>query len=180
MGEEGKTLRLFFALWPDEATQRSFDRAGQLMHRDCGGKRTRPENIHLTLAFLGDVPGARVDALRAIAQTLSIPAFDLIFDRLGWWRRNQIAWSAPSQAPRSIFELVNGLQRGLAAQGFRTEGRAYQPHITLLRHAHCKESQFNAEPISWPAREFVLVSSVLSEKGAAYEIIGRWGLLAAA
>ena len=179
-GEAGKTLRLFFALWPDEATQRNFDRAGQLLYRDCGGKRTRRDNIHLTLAFLGDVPIERVDVLRTIAQSLSIPVFDLNFDRLGWWRRNQIGWSAPGDAPKALFDLVNGLQQGLAAQGFKTEDRAYLPHITLLRRAHCKAVHFEAEAIAWPVREFVLVSSVLSENGSAYEIIGRWDLQAAA
>ena len=179
MGEETITLRLFFALWPDEAVQRGFDRAGQSMHRICGGKRTRRDNIHLTLAFLGDVPDERVEALRAIAQNLSIPAFDLNFNRLGWWRRNQIAWSAPSDAPKPLFDLVDGLQQGLAAQGFKTEDRAYLPHITLLRRAYCKETHFEAEAIVWPVREFVLVSSVLSEKGSIYEIIGRWDLIAA-
>lgn len=178
--EEGKPLRLFFALWPDEATQACFDRAGQVLHRACGGKRTRRESIHLTLAFLGDVPIERVEAVHAIARNLSIPVFDLNFDRLGWWRRNQIGWSAPSDAPRALFDLVSGLQGGLAAEGFKVEDRPYLPHLTLLRRAHCKAGHFEAEPIIWPVREFVLVSSVLSENGSIYEIIGRWRLDAAA
>jgi 2'-5' RNA ligase len=178
--EEEKPLRLFFALWPDAATQESFDRAGQAMHRKCGGKRTRRENIHLTLVFLGDVDAGRVDAVRNVAARVAVPAFGLSFDRLGWWRRNQIAWSAPADAPRPLFDLVSALQAGLAPQGFKTEDRPYLPHLTLLRRAHCKETHFDAAPIAWPVREFVLVSSVLSENGSAYEIIGRWELHAAA
>lgn len=178
--EEEKPLRLFFALWPDEATQACFDRAGQTLHRACGGKRTRRENIHLTLVFLGDVAAERVDVARAVAEHISVPAFDLNFDRLGWWRRNQIAWSAPSDAPRPVFDLVAALQSGLAAAGFKIEDRPYLPHLTLLRRAHCRDSHFDAEAILWPVREFVLVSSTLSENGSAYEIIGRWGLVAAA
>jgi 2'-5' RNA ligase len=177
--EEAKPLRLFFALWPDEATQAGFDRAAQALHRACGGKRTRRENIHLTLAFLGDVAVGRADVVRAVAGQISVPAFELDFNRLGWWRRNQIAWSAPSDAPKPLFELVSGLQGGLAAEGFKPDDRPYLPHITLLRRAHCKEVAFDADPIIWPVREFVLVSSTLSENGSAYEIIGRWGLDAA-
>jgi 2'-5' RNA ligase len=177
MGSEAaKPLRLFFALWPDEATQGRFDRAGQVLHRACGGKRTRRENIHLTLAFLGDAPAERVVGVSAIAQRLSIPAFDLNFDRLGWWRRNQIGWSAPSDAPKPLFDLVSGLQNGLAAEGFKSEDRPYLPHLTLLRRAHCRDSHFDAEAIAWPVRDFVLVSSTLSENGSAYKIIGRWDL----
>lgn len=175
-GEEGRSLRLFFALWPDEATQGQFDRAGQILHRACGGKRTRSENIHLTLVFLGDVPAERVAAVRAIAQSLAIPAFNLNFDRLGWWRRNQIGWSAPADAPKPLFDLVSGLQGGLAAADFKVEDRPYLPHLTLVRRAHCRGSHFDAEAIAWPVREFVLVSSTLSENGSAYEIIGRWKL----
>jgi 2'-5' RNA ligase len=180
MGEEQRTLRLFFALWPDEATQRGFDRAGQLLHRHCGGKRTRRENIHLTLAFLGDVPAQRVEALHLLAQGVAVPAFQLEFDRFGWWRRNQIAWAAPSDAPRPLFELVETLQNGLAAEGFRTEARAYLPHITLLRRAHCGDKRVDIEAIAWPVSEFVLVSSAMSENGSSYEIVGRWALRAAA
>jgi len=179
-GEAGNTLRLFFALWPDEATQEQFALAGQMLHRACGGKRTRRENIHLTLAFLGDVAADRVETVRAVAGRIAVPAFDLSFDRLGWWRRNQIAWSAPSEAPQPLFDLVSGLQAGLVAEGFKTEDRPYVPHLTLLRRAHCKEAHSAAEPIPWPVREFVLVSSVVSENGSAYEIIGRWKLTAAA
>lgn len=179
-GEESQTLRLFFALWPNQATQALFGQAGQVLHRACGGKRTRRENIHLTLVFLGNVPAERVEVVRAIAQGLSIPAFDLNFDRLGWWRRNQIGWSAPTDAPRPLFDLVSGLQSGLAAQGFKTEERPYLPHLTLLRRAHCRDSQFDAAAIAWPVRDFVLVSSVLTENGSAYEVIDRWELGAAA
>lgn len=178
--EEPQPLRLFFALWPDEAIQTRFEQAGEMLHRACGGKRTRRENIHLTLAFLGDVPAERVEALHAIAARAAGPAFDLSFDRIGWWRRNQIAWSEPSDPPRSLFDLVSALQTGLAAEGFKTEERPYLPHLTLLRRAHCKESHFDADPIVWPVREFVLVSSVLSDNGSVYEIIGRWKLAAAA
>lgn len=175
--EEQPQLRLFFALWPDAAVQARFHEAGQRLHRACGGKRTRCENIHLTLAFLGDVPLERLAAVRALAEAIQVPAFDLSFDRLGWWRRNQIAWSAPSDAPRALFELVAALKAGLAAEGFKTEDRPYLPHLTLLRRAHCRETRFDGEPVLWPVRDFVLVSSLLSENGSAYEIIGRWPLL---
>lgn len=178
--EEEKPLRLFFALWPEEPTQARFHEAGQRLHRVCGGKRSRCENIHLTLAFLGDVAPERLEAVRALAARVRVPAFELSFDRLGWWRRNQIAWSAPSDAPRPLFDLVAALQTGLAAEGFKTEDRPYLPHLTLLRRAHCRETRFDADPIVWPVRDFVLVSSLLSENGSAYEIIGRWKLEAAA
>lgn len=179
-GEASPTLRLFFALWPDEEIQARFEQASQRLHRICGGKRTRRENIHLTLAFLGDVPAAQLETLRAVAAGAAGVAFDLNFDELGWWRRNQITWAAPSEPPPALFRLVDALKSGLAAAGFKTEDRPYLPHLTLLRRAHCRGSRFEADPIVWPVREFVLVSSLLSENGSVYEIVGRWKLDAAA
>lgn len=176
-GEEQPTLRLFFALWPEEGIQARFEQAAQKLHRVCGGKRSRRENIHLTLTFLGDVPAERVETLRAVAVQAIVPAFDLNFDRLGWWRRNQITWAAPSDPPSPLFDLVSALKAGLAAAGFKAEDRPYLPHLTLLRRAHCRETHFELEPIAWPVREFVLVSSLLSENGSVYEIIGRWKLV---
>jgi 2'-5' RNA ligase len=169
-------LRLFFALWPDAEIQDLFDRAGQGLHRACGGKRTRRESIHLTLAFLGDVLPARLERLSAIAESLHVSRFELVFARLGWWRRNQIAWAAPSEAPEPLFDLVSGLRAGLAAEGFPTEDRPYLPHLTLLRRAHCHEARFDAEPIRWAVNDFVLVNSTLSDDGSHYDIIGRWAL----
>jgi len=169
-------VRLFFALWPEAELQQAFFAAGNKLHQRCGGRRTRRENIHLTLAFLGAVEPARLPHVIAVADQIALPRFEMIFDRLGWWRQNQVAWAATSETPRAIVDLVKALQLGLAAQGFKFDERRFVPHITLLRKANCPPGVIDNPPIVWEADAFVLVRSTLQEDGPHYAIERRWAL----
>lgn len=176
--EESRTVRLFFALWPDAAVCGALDRVGRRLHDACGGRRMRRDNIHLTLVFLGNVEIARLDALRAVADGVASPPFVMILNRLGWWRHNKVAWAAPDAAPEALQALVTQLQDGLRAAGFAFDDRpVYAPHITLLRNARCEKTEWPVfDLLTWGTREFVLVRSVTREEGATYEAIGRWTL----
>lgn len=172
------TVRLFFALWPDARVQRALDQAGRKLHAVCGGRCMRGPNVHLTLVFLGNVAVARLDDLRAVAGRVSGLRFAMTLDRLGWWRHNRVAWAAPQETPEALQGLVAQLQDGLRNAGFAFDDRpVFAPHITLLRNARCDgEEMPPLMPLEWGADEFVLVKSVTTDAGAAYEIIGRWGL----
>lgn len=173
-----KTARLFFALWPDAGVRRALDQAGRQLHAACGGRRMRAPNVHLTLVFLGNVETARLDELRAVAGRVSGLRFAMTLDRLGWWRHNRVAWAAPQETPEALQGLVAQLQEGLRNAGFAFDDRpVFAPHVTLLRNARCNEVEMPPlTPLEWAADEFVLVKSVTADAGAAYEIIGRWGL----
>lgn len=169
-------VRLFFALWPEAELQQAFFEAGQRLEKRCGGRRTRRENIHLTLAFLGAVEAERLPRVAAVADQIVLPSFEMCFDRLGWWRQNQVAWAATSETPRPLLDLVKALQLGLAAEGFKFEERRFAPHITLLRKANCPPGVIESPPIVWDAHAFVLVRSTLHEGGPHYAIEKRWPL----
>ncbi len=171
-----ETARLFFALWPDGKARGLLDRATAKIHRHCGGRQTRPETIHLTLVFLGDVAVARLDELRLAVADISLPAFTVEIDRAGWWRHNRIVWAGLEGVPPPLADLVGQLRERLKNSEFVFDAKPFVPHITLLRKAHCPDSEFPTLAARWEAREFVLVRSVTSAAGAAYEIIGRWAL----
>ena len=168
--------RLFFALWPEPSLQQSFFDTGKKLSNLCGGQRTRRENIHLTLAFLGAVETERVNRVIAVANQLQSPSFDLLFDRLGWWRQNQVAWAASSETPRALLVLVKNLQLGLMQEGFKFDERRFLPHVTLLRKAQCHDSTLESPSLLWPVRQFVLVNSTLRQGGPHYAIVKRWNL----
>jgi 2'-5' RNA ligase len=172
-----ETARLFFALWPDATTCARLDKVARRLHGMCGGRCTRAETIHLTLAFLGEVELARIDELRQLAGEIQAQAFTLRLTHSGWWRHNRIAWVAPDETPAELAQLADELKKGLGNAGFRLEARAFVPHITLLRKANCKNEALPGEAIEWHAGDFVLVRSVLGVRGAAYEVVGRWPLL---
>jgi 2'-5' RNA ligase len=179
MPAEGeKTARLFFALWPDAGARRALDQAGRHLHAACGGRRMQAPNVHLTLVFLGNVPVARLDELRAVAGSVSGASFSMTLDHLGWWRHNRVAWAAPQETPEALQDLVTQLQDSLRNADFAFDDRpVFAPHITLLRNARCNGVKMPPlDPLEWKADEFVLVKSVTADAGAAYEVIGRWGL----
>lgn len=171
-----KTARLFFALWPEGKTRGILDQAAARLHRRCGGKQTRAETLHLTLAFLGEVPLSRIDRLLEAAGKVRAPAFSMKLTRLGWWWHNCIAWAMLEAVPQELVGLVGQLRAHLDSAGIRFDAQPHVPHVTLLRKAHCPEETFPPLDVSWQAREFVLVRSVLSAAGAAYEVVGRWEL----
>lgn len=147
------------------------------MHLGLGGRRTRDDSIHLTLAFIGDVSVQRLPDL-AVPPLQDLKSFTLMLDRCGCWPRNGIGWMAPSQIPDQLQRLVFAMEGWLRGAGFALEERPYRPHVTLVRKAHCVPLTEAIEPIVWRAEEFVLVRSVLEPEGSRYQTISRCTLSA--
>ena len=170
------TLRLFFALWPDDATRDVLNRTGKWLHQHWGGRRMRADTLHITLAFLGSTPAEQLDTLVACADTVHSEPFELNLDQAGYWRHNRIGWLGASQTPPQYLELVGLLNAALQAAGFPVDTRPHVPHVTLLRNSAGGEV-LTCEPVLWPVSDFVLVSSRTEAEGAYYEVIRRWPLV---
>lgn len=173
-------MRVFFAVWPPGQAGGILHRVAAAARRECGGRAMTRETIHLTLAFLGDVgvdrfPGL-VQAAAAAAAGKDVRAFDLVLDRLGWWRHNRILWAGCAEPDPALPALAEALARSLGEAGFPVERRPFAAHLTLLRDCRCEAAPAMPEPVRWPVREFVLVRSHLGQAGARYEILGRWPL----
>ncbi|MCL6556968.1 MAG: RNA 2',3'-cyclic phosphodiesterase [Burkholderiales bacterium] len=173
-------MRLFFALWPEEPVRRQLAELSLKVRQSCGGRATPFDNLHLTLVFLGQVAEEEIGKVRGAAEEVQLPGFELRLTDLGFWPAKGIAWIAPGNPPRTLFDLAGELASRLAARGFRLETRPYVPHLTLLRRARCDGVSLPAVDIAWPVRQFVLVASTLSSHGASYERLGVWPLAAKA
>jgi 2'-5' RNA ligase len=169
------TLRLFFALWPDDATRDALFRSGKWLHKHWGGRQMRADTLHLTLAFLGSTPVEQLEALIACADSVQTDAFELILDQAGYWRHNRIGWLGASETPPQHIELAGMLNAALQAAGFPVDTRPHVPHVTLLRNTAGGELPA-CEPVCWPVSDFVLVASRTEAEGACYEVIRRWPL----
>ncbi|HZP91880.1 MAG TPA: RNA 2',3'-cyclic phosphodiesterase [Burkholderiales bacterium] len=175
MSEEQR--RVFFALWPGAGVQAALADWASRLQRKLHGKSPQAATIHLTLAFVGEVPVSRLPALQAIGAGQSGRAFDLAIDSVGCWPHNAVAWASPETVPAALLELYGGLAMNLRAEGFRVDTRPYLPHITLLRRATCRELDWRpSEPIRWRVERFVLVQSQISSQGSNYTEIGSWPL----
>lgn len=178
MSEGGERLRLFFALWPTPAVRDALAAVSQQLHADCGGRMTRPESIHLTLSFLGEVAAQRLGALESAATDVSGQRFELMLDRSGGWRHNRVAWVGCSEPQPALQSLAASLSARLAPLGFPPETRPFSAHLTLVRKVGRAPPLQAIEAIRWPVEEFVLVASTLDRSGALYEVLRRWPLAA--
>lgn len=165
--------RVFFALWPDEATRAAISRATREAVRSSGGRPIAKERLHVTVAFLGELTAAGLDAARAVPP-ISVGAFELTLDAVGVWPESKILWLAPSAPPVALEELEAGLWHALVELGFRAEDRVYRPHVTLARRARPIESA--VEAVRWPVRELALVESFPEGRSVHYEVLERWEL----
>jgi 2'-5' RNA ligase len=168
------TARLFFAAWPAPEIQQALGKRAQELARECGGRAIPAHNIHLTLVFLGDVERTRRAQIDSLAGSISARRFDLAVDRVEYWRHNRIIWAGVERCPEALQDLVAGLQRALAVEKFRVEGRPHVPHITLLRDARRAPGQAALPGIAWPVTRFALVESVVQERGRVYQVLREW------
>lgn len=167
--------RLFFALWPDTQVRRGLYvlQSELSCHRF---KATHPEDMHVTLAFLGDVEAEQQACVEAVADQVVAPAFDFTIDQLGFWSRPRILWCGPTHTPDPLNVLVRDLWAGLQGCGFEPERRPYAVHVTLARKARSARFREVEKPFPWQAREFVLVASRMGGAPPRYEVLRRWAL----
>lgn len=176
--ERENTLRLFFALWPDEAVREALAAWQPPLRERCGGRPMRADTLHCTLAFLGEVAAHRLEALQLAAQEVAATPFELDFDVARYWGHNHIAYAAPSQSPDALNELAADLHQRLRKHRFRFEEHTFKPHVTLLRHAKWSDQPLPGMPrVHWNVQDFVLASSLSDEQGARYEVLARIPLL---
>lgn len=170
-------MRLFFALWPDAAQRIALAAWQTALHAQCGGRVMRPEGLHVTLAFLGEVEEARLEALQLAAQEVVAQPSVLTLDGARYWGHNHIVYAAAREDPPKLLQLASGLQQNLLRHGFRLDAGHFQAHVTLLRNARCGAAPLPAlASVRWPVNEFALVRSVLDAQGSHYEVLARFPL----
>jgi 2'-5' RNA ligase len=147
-------------------------------------RRVKPENLHLTLAFLGQTADERLPDVAAAAKEAAGPVarFRLAFDRAGRFPergRPRVVWLGISDGAPSVLELGAGVYAGLRRRGLRFDDRALAPHLTLARvsdDASGPEAktvaaalrELEIEPLGFEVSEIAVVQSVLSPKGPRY------------
>ena len=168
--------RLFFALWPDPGVRARLAELGERARQCCGGRRTTADKLHLTLAFLGDVPTPRVDELVALTQRLTGPEGTWTLDRLGHFPRGGIVWAGSEAMPDGLMRFQTELWVSLAALGFTPPRRDFYPHVTLLRQArrHAPEDIATGSlPLAWSYRRAALVHSAVEGAGRRYVTLAQ-------
>jgi 2'-5' RNA ligase len=171
--------RLFFALWPDEATREALRHTTRKIVRHCGGRPVPPANFHLTLAFLGHVPEEQVAAAVAAARATPIARQAVVLDALGWFERPQALWLGPSAPVPALQAHAVSLRAALASAGLGADIVPFHPHVTLARRVLAPGQLAPPRPVAWPVRGFALVESRTHAEGARYVVLEEFPALPA-
>ncbi len=170
------TARLFFAIQPDNAIQATLGDIAKHQSRQSGGRPVKPENIHLTLLFLGQIPVDRIEILKAASGNFAAQAFELTIQRTLYWKRNQIIVASADPCPSALFSLENALKTAVHVAKFSFDERTFKPHITLVRKAKRHTATDFQNPVRWQVTELQLIQSIQTERGMRYHTLHRWQL----
>lgn len=165
--------RLFFALWPDEESRRRIDQLNRRIEQP--GRRLVPENLHITLVFLGNVDDEIAEAVQKSAANIQGRPIHLEFNELDFWRRPRVLCLTCQRQPADLYKLVNDLKRMVEPFPIRLDTRPYRAHITMARKAQ-RRPEIAFESIQIEADSFVLVESVSTDQGVRYQVLERWPL----
>ena len=165
--------RMFFALNPDDATRAAIARGTRRAVSAAGGRPTRPENLHMTIAFIGRLTPKQVAKARAVPP-IRVGPMQILLDRQGYWSRQQIVWVGPSEAPAALVDLERRLWEGLKAANFMRERGMFRPHMTLARRARAARTAIR--PVRWTVTSLVLLESLPDANGTRYELVDQWPL----
>jgi RNA 2',3'-cyclic 3'-phosphodiesterase len=165
--------RLFTAIdLPEEVRETIADIGSDLP----GARRVPPDQLHLTLRFIGEVDEGTFAAVRSSLRAVEATGFSLALRGVGHFppgRRPRVLWVGLAEcAP--LLELQKEVERALTGAGIPSEARRFSPHLTLARlkdtppekvdalEDRCR--QFSAGP--FPVTQFYLYSSTLTRSGA--------------
>ena len=128
-------MRLFIAINLNNDTRsRLLAMRDRLREHSVRGNFSAPENLHLTLAFLGECDANQAAVIKAAMEETRVKPFRLNVDRVGRFKRDGgDIWWAGVQACKPLLELQRNLSDRLIADGFALDRRKYSPHITLGR-----------------------------------------------
>jgi 2'-5' RNA ligase len=171
-------LRQFFAVWPDAAALTMTARAAAAAVRQAGGRATRTSNLHLTLAFVGEVSAEQSAQLHDIGAAAAAAATRcvLTLDRVGSFADSGIVWLGTAQPSPALAGLAAALGERLGAAGLHVERRPFRAHVTIARRCPRPVAEALADPIRWNVDALTLVTSELRPDGARYAIAQRWAL----
>jgi RNA 2',3'-cyclic 3'-phosphodiesterase len=178
------TERLFIALTLPPAVRDTLAGETELLP---GVTWTRPEQLHITLRFLGDVPADRIEPMISRLAGVRVAPFILPVENLGTFPPNRpprVLWIGVGSGHPRLFQLRQRVDDALLASGLELDLRTFHPHATLARctenaapaiahwlHAH---REFAAPPFR--VESFDLYASKLHPSGAVHTLKQRFPL----
>ena len=161
-------MRLFIAINLSSAMKGSLIRMQDALYdRGVRGNYTSEENLHLTLAFIGEYPDAEpvLDALSSV----TFRPFELRLEGMG---RFGDLWWAGMRDSAGLTAVVRRIRRALAENNIPFDKKRFSPHITLIRKASGEMPGTAPEPVSMTVNSISLMRSDRGRHGMIYTELG--------
>jgi len=152
----------------------------------------KPDGVHVTLKFLGEVPTKKLPAVKLAIQEAVVghSPFELEFSSIGTFGGREglrIMWVGIAGDVLRLEALVRAVNAALAVVGFEPERRPFRPHLTLGRVRDEISTRHRAEievavgkstvpPVSWRTAQVSLMRSRFTAQGASYEVLATFPL----
>lgn len=176
-------LRLFIALDLPGGIR---DRLVMLQAGVPGARWIKPENLHVTLRFIGEVDDPVAQDIDAALRRVAAPGFELMLDGVGHFgteRKPQVLWAGIARSEPLQF-LRDKIDRALVAAGLKPDERKFRPHVSLARLKDAPADRvarwlggnalFLAGPVA--VQGFALYRSHLHNEGSIYEELAHYPL----
>lgn len=181
-------MRTFIAVEPPDTLRAEIGRltARHFESQLPGFRWVKPENIHLTLRFLGEIdPSGLDDLTQAVsAAAAKFAPFDLTVESLGFFgsqKRPRVVWLSLSASPQ-LSALAAEVESAVAEAGFGRADKPFKAHLTLARMKRPPASPPDWErirsalPSSWPEWKVTrveIIKSTLIPSGPIYQTLAR-------
>jgi len=187
-------IRVFIAVsLPGELKAEIGEISSSLSVQIPGVRWVPPENLHLTLKFLGDVEETIIPNIQDILNRITPRYLPIIckFTGLGVFpspRRPKVIWLGVTEGSDQLSGLANDLSGEFTRLGFKSENRGYTPHLTLgrikagvgtaelrklLRAGEENPVQCGNSTRLLKINMLLLQKSILTSKGAIYQTLSE-------
>lgn len=168
-------MRLFISInLADNIKEAIMDVQDSMMFCGIGGNYTRPENMHITLAFIGEL--ADPELVLEQIERVEVEPFTISLKGIGAFRG---LWWIGLEESEELKTLARRIRRNLAEAGIPYDRKKFSPHITLVRRPDGELSDLPAEAIesitgvSMTVDHVSLMRSDRGKRGMVYKEIGR-------
>ena len=181
------TKRVFIAIDISEEAREKIAGFTAALKREFSHLRVgweKPEKIHLTLKFLGDVDEGQLPAIKdaVVKAAVGCEPFNLRVENTGCFpspAKARILWLGLADQTGNLRRLKEALEEKTAALGFEKETRPFAPHLTVARLREPQKSrelvtaymQKHFEPVSFEVSTIVIYESKLQPTGSVYAVI---------
>jgi RNA 2',3'-cyclic 3'-phosphodiesterase len=150
-----------------------------------GVKWTAPDNLHLTLKFLGEVDDDKLGTLTEALAAVRVQPMALFAERIGAFpkrgRAHVITVNPGGDAPQ-VAALFDQIDHACQVIGAPRDRRAFTPHVTIgrsrsgvdVRRIELRDPDLFPGPI-FVASQFQLLKSTLTPDGSIYEVVEKYG-----